>query len=64
MDSNGTRIDDNDLKIGNSEKSLTVSLNKSKLVSGFFVKWFVLSKGDGLITKVRILFPVSTGSKV
>ena len=51
-DYNGTRIDNNDLKIGKSEKELTVSLNKSKIVSGdYFVTWFVLSKDDGWITK-------------
>jgi len=51
-DFNNTRIDNNDLKIGNSEKELTISLNKSRLISGdYFVEWFVLSKDDGLITR-------------
>ena len=51
-DSNGTRIDNNDLKLGDSEKELTVALNTSKVVPGdYFVKWFVFSKDDGLITK-------------
>lgn len=44
-DSNGTRIDNNDLKLGDSEKELTISLNTSKLVPGdYFVEWFVLLK--------------------
>jgi methionine-rich copper-binding protein CopC len=51
-DFNDTRIDNNDLKLVNSEKELTISLNKSKLISGvYFVEWFVLSKDDGLITR-------------
>jgi len=51
-DSNHTRIDKNDLNLGDSEKELTVSLNESKVVSGdYFVDWFVLSKDDGMITK-------------
>ena len=51
-DSNGSRIDNNDLKLGDSEKELTVALNASKVVSGdYFVEWFVFSKDDGLITK-------------
>ena len=32
--SNNTRIDNNDLKFGDSDKSLTISLNKSKLTFG------------------------------
>lgn len=51
-DSNGARIDNNDLKLGDSEKELSISLNTSKVVSGdYFVTWFVFSKDDGLITK-------------
>ena len=51
-DSNGSRIDNNDLKLGDSEKELTVALNISKVVPGdYFVKWFAFSKDDGLITK-------------
>ena len=51
-DSNGTRIDNNDLKLGGSEKELTISLNTSKVVPGdYFVEWFVFSKDDGVITK-------------
>ena len=51
-DSNGTRIDNNDLKLGDSEKELTISLNTSKVVPGdYFVEWFVFSKDDGVITK-------------
>jgi len=51
-DSNGNRIDNNDLKLGDSEKELTISLNTSKVVPGdYFVGWFVFSKDDGVITK-------------
>lgn len=50
--SNGTRIDNNDLKLGNLDNILTTSLNKSKIIPGiYFVKWIVLSKDDGFITK-------------
>ena len=31
-DSNGTRMDNNDLKLGDSEKELTAALNTSKVV--------------------------------
>ena len=58
-DSNGTRIDNNDLKLGDSEKELTVSLNASKVVSGdYFVEWFVFSKDDGFITKGSYIFSI------
>ena len=51
-DFNNSRIDNNDVKLGNSEKELTISLNKYRLIPGdYFVEWFVLSKDDGLITK-------------
>jgi copper resistance protein C len=51
-DLNKSRIDNDDLDLGDSEKELTVSLNKSRLISGdYFIDWFVLSKDDGLITK-------------
>ena len=51
-DSNGTRIDNNDLKLGGSEKELIMSLNTSKVVPGdYFVEWFAFSQDDGLITK-------------
>lgn len=63
-DSNGTRIDNNDLKIGDSEKVLTVSLNKSKIVSGdYFVGWFVLSKDDGWITKGSYSFSYASDKR-
>ena len=51
-DFNNSRIDNNDVKLGNSEKELAISLNKYRLIPGdYFVEWFVLSKDDGLITK-------------
>lgn len=49
---NNTTIDNKDIKLGNSEKELRISLNKSKLLPGeYLISWFVLSKDDGLITK-------------
>lgn len=52
LDSNGTRIDNNDLMLGNSDNILTISLNKSKVIPGiYFVKWIVLFKDDGFIIK-------------
>lgn len=54
---NSTRIYNNDLKLGNSEKELVVSLNKSKLTIGdYTIKWLILSKDDGFITKGSYIF--------
>ncbi|WP_458746697.1 copper resistance CopC family protein [Candidatus Nitrosocosmicus sp. T] len=56
-DFNDTRIDNNDLKVGDSEKVLTVKLNKSKLIFGdYTINWLVLSKDDGFITKGSYVF--------
>ena len=55
--SNNTRIDNNDLKLGNSEKELTISLNKSKLIfDDYTIKWLVFSKDDGFIVKGSYIF--------
>jgi methionine-rich copper-binding protein CopC len=63
-DSNGTRIDNNDLNLGDSEKELTVSLNTSKVVLGdYFVEWFAFSKDDGLITKGSYSFSYASDRK-
>ncbi len=43
-----------------SDKSLTVSLDKSKIVPGvYIVNWLVLSKADGHITKGSYVFSVA-----
>ncbi|WP_458719396.1 copper resistance CopC family protein [Candidatus Nitrosocosmicus sp. R] len=59
MNLNNERIDNHDLKIAGSDKSLSVSLNKSKLISGdYTIKWLVLSKDDGFITKGSYIFSI------
>jgi copper resistance protein C len=59
MNLNNERIDNYDLKLAESDKSLTVSLDKSKLVSGdYAIKWLVLSKDDGFITKGSYIFSI------
>jgi copper resistance protein C len=59
MDFKNERIDNQDLKLVESEKSLVVSLDKSKLMSGIYtVKWVVLSKDDGFITKGSYTFSI------
>ena len=56
-DFNDTRIDNNDLKVGDSERVLTVTLNKSKLIFGdYTINWLVVSKDDGFITKGSYVF--------
>ena len=60
VDSNNERIDNNDLKVSDSPKSLSVSLDKSKMTSGAYtVNWAVLSKDDGHITKGSYVFTVA-----
>jgi copper resistance protein C len=60
MNLNNERIDNYDLKLAESDKSLTVSLDKSKLISGdYTIKWLVLSKDDGFITKGSYIFSIS-----
>jgi len=59
MNLNNERIDNHDLKISGSDKSISVSLDKSKLVSGdYTIKWLVFSKDDGFITKGSYIFSV------
>ena len=56
-DFSDTSIDNNDLKVGDSERVLTVTLNKSKLIFGdYTINWLVLSKDDGFITKGSYVF--------
>ncbi|MDN5846675.1 MAG: copper resistance protein CopC [Candidatus Nitrosocosmicus sp.] len=60
MNLNNERMDNYDLKLAASDKSLFVSLDKSKLISGdYAIKWLVLSKDDGFITKGAYLFSIS-----
>ncbi len=64
IDSNNERIDNNDLKVLDSSKSLSTSLDKSKLTPGIYtVNWLVLSKADGHITKGSYVFSYSESSQ-
>ena len=55
--SNNERIDNNDLKVLDSGKALSISLDKSKVIPGVYtVNWLVLSNGDGHITKGSYVF--------
>jgi methionine-rich copper-binding protein CopC len=59
IDQNNQRVDKNDLKNGDSDKSLTTSLDSSKITSGIYtVNWAVLSKDDGHITKGSYVFTI------
>lgn len=60
MDFKNERVDNNDLKLAESVKSLSVSLDKMKLKSGkYTINWLVLSKDDGFITKGSYAFSIS-----
>ena len=60
VNSNNERIDNNDLQLSDSEKSLSVSLEKSKMVPGIYTTdWIVLSREDGHITKGSYVFSVA-----
>ena len=57
---NNERIDNNDLKVLESTKSLSISLDKSKVMPGTYtVNWLVLSKADGHITKGSYVFSLA-----
>lgn len=59
VNSNNERIDKNDLQVLEAEKSLSVSLDKSKVVPGTYTTdWLVLSKEDGHITRGSYVFSV------
>ena len=63
MNSKNERIDNNDLKAFDSNKSLSVTLDSSKLIPGVYtVNWLVLSKDDGHITKGSYVFSVEDNS--
>lgn len=60
LDNKNKRIDNHDLRMGLSEKSLSITLDKSKLNSGkFTVKWMVLSKDYAFITKGSYTFSIA-----
>ena len=57
LNSNNERIDNNDLKITDSDRALSVSIDKSKITPGIYtVNWAALSKDDGHITKGSYVF--------
>lgn len=59
LNSNNERIDENDLQVLEAEKSLSISLDKSKVVPGTFTTyWLVLSKNDGHLSKGSYGFSV------
>ena len=63
MNSKNERIDNNDLTASDSDKSLSVTLDSSKVIPGVYtVNWLVLSKDDGHITKGSYVFSVEDNS--
>ncbi|MDQ4072731.1 MAG: copper resistance protein CopC [Thermoproteota archaeon] len=57
VDSSGQRIDKNDMKASDPDKSLSISLDKSKMSQGAYtVDWMVLSKADGHFTRGTYVF--------
>jgi methionine-rich copper-binding protein CopC len=60
VNSDNERIDNNDLKVSESDKSVSVGLDKSKVIPGVYTAdWLVLSKSDGHITKGTYVFSVA-----
>jgi len=65
LNSDNQRIDSNDLKISDSDKTLSVSIDKSKITPGVYtVNWAALSKDDGHITKGSYVFTFDNKDKV
>ncbi len=57
IDSKNQRVDMNDLKSSDPDKSLSISLDKSKMTDGAYtVDWMVLSKADGHFTRGSYVF--------
>ncbi len=57
VDSTGQRIDKNDMKASDTDKSLSISLDKTKMNPGAYtVDWMVLSKADGHFTRGSYVF--------
>ena len=60
MDFKNERVDNQDLKLANSDKSLSVSLDKLKLKAGTYtISWLILSKDDGFMTRGAYTFSIS-----
>ncbi len=60
INSNNERIDNNDLQVSDSDKSLSVSLDESKVEPGIYTTdWLVLSKEDGHITRGSYVFSIA-----
>ncbi|MDN5867764.1 MAG: copper resistance protein CopC [Candidatus Nitrosocosmicus sp.] len=60
INSNNERIDNNDFKVSELDKSVSISLDKSKVTPGVYTAdWLVLSKSDGHITKGTYVFSVA-----
>lgn len=56
---NNERIDNNDLQVLDAQKSLSISLDKSRILPGIYTTdWFVLSKKDDHITRGSYVFLV------
>jgi len=63
IDDKNNRIDKNDLTLNILEKKLSVSIDKSKLHAGkYIVKWIVLSKEDGYLTKGAYVFSLNNNN--
>lgn len=63
INQDNVRVDGNDLKNGDSDKTLTVSLDNTKMTPGIYtVDWAVLSKDDGHITKGSYVFTIENGN--
>jgi methionine-rich copper-binding protein CopC len=60
INSNNERIDNNDLKVSELDKSISIGLDKSKVIPGVYTAdWLVLSKSDGHITKGTYVFSIA-----
>lgn len=56
---NNERIDNNDLQVLDAQKSLSISLDKSRILPGIYTTdWLVLSKEDDHITRGSYVFLV------
>ena len=63
MNSKNERIGNTDLRASNSDKSLSVTLDSSKVIPGVYtVNWLVISKDDLHITKGSYVFSVEDNS--
>jgi methionine-rich copper-binding protein CopC len=59
VNTDNERVDSDDLTLSDADKSISVSLDKSKVTPGIYtVDWLVLSTEDGHITKGTYVFTV------